>query len=267
MLRIVPFLALIFWILPGFSFAQTQQVTGLSFERVLLQGHSALEIRQGSETQLLFKEEAASAQKLPFFLDGETLVLGKQGNSAVYQFKLTVSELSHLQLKGSGQIYVRPLELENIHVSLDGSGHIKLFSLNAEDDITLRLHGSGDIQIAKLICDDLGLVLSGSGNIHLGRIVAEEVDIALKGSGTITARDEGTAEQVEIDIVGSGGVSLEPVEAGSVEVNIMGAGKAFVSPVAELEVNIMGSAEVHYRGEPDIDQSILGSGTLHHVRK
>lgn len=267
MLRISLFLSCI--LLAQTASADVQRISDLSFERVVLHGSAKLEIRQGERPELAIRGREAALERKVFYLNGDTLVLGRGGrmrsDASGVDFKLTVNKLSHLKLVGSGDLYVKPLEVEDLNVALEGSGQIKMFSVTAED-LTLRLSGSGDMQVVVLSAEDLKVLLSGSGEIHLGEIVAKNAEFLVKGSGDITAQKSGVLESLEVKIVGSGDVDLKPVQCDKVEVNIMGSGDATVHARSELEVGIVGSGDVYYSGEPDIDRSILGSGDLHRRR-
>ncbi|MFT6365477.1 MAG: hypothetical protein ACJARI_000922 [Bacteroidia bacterium] len=246
--------------------ADVQRVSDLSFERVVLHGAGKLQVRQGVQPILTIKGDDEELDKGAFYLDGDTLFLGRGGkmrsNVSGVDFMLTVEKLTHLKLLGTGNIYVKPLEVEDLYVALDGSGDIKMFSVRAKD-LTLQLSGPGDIQAVELFAEDLNVVLSGSGEIHLGEVVAKDAEFSLKGSGGITVQKSGVLDSLDIKIVGSGDVNLEPVDSDEVEINIMGSGDATVHARSELEVGIIGSGDVYYSGEPNIDQSILGSGDLH----
>ncbi|MFK8051249.1 MAG: head GIN domain-containing protein [Halioglobus sp.] len=246
--------------------AGIQRVSDLSFERVVLHGSAKLEITQGDAPELAIRGSKTALAKKVFYLDGDTLILGRGGwmhpDASGVDFKLTVSELNHLKLIGSGDIYVKPLEVEDFSVALEGSGQIKMFSIMAKD-LTLRLSGSGDMQAVVLSAEDLKLLLSGSGAIHLGEVFATNAEVSVKGSGDITAQKSGGLDNLNVKIVGSGDVDLKPVRCDEVEVNIMGSGDATVHAGSELDVGIVGSGDVYYTGEPEIEQSILGSGELH----
>jgi hypothetical protein len=248
--------------------AETQRVEGLEFERVLVHGSVKVEISQGDETELLMRGDQDQLEKQPFFVKGDTLVLGKslkykRDNFHNVKYKLTVVDLQHLQLNGSGEIYVKPLQTLDLYVSLEGSGDIKLFELRGRD-ITLQASGSGDIQAADLQAEELRAVLSGSGDIHIGELSVKNMTVTLNGSGDISVDGTGVAETLDANVVGSGDIDLKKLDAMEVQVNIVGSGTVSTGHVEkELDVNVMGSGDVYYSGDPEISQSTLGSGDLH----
>jgi hypothetical protein len=190
--------------------ADTQRVEDLEFQRILVHGSTTVEITQGEDELLQLRGSSKDLEKQPFFLDGDTLVLGQSkahpGKSfSDVKFKLTVARLEHLQLTGSGEVYVKPLEARDLHVSVEGSGEMKLFGVNGQD-VTLIVSGSGEIQVVELVAQQLQIVLSGSGEIQLGKLSAQEIEASVNGSGDIVVQDAGSADSVEINIVGSGDV-------------------------------------------------------------
>ena len=250
--------------------AETQRVEGLEFRRVTVIGDVEVEIRQGETVELQLRGDADDLAEPPFYVVGDTLVLGATaarpdaGLDGV-KYKLSARDLQHLKLTGSGEVYLQPMQLEEIHLVVEGSGDLKAFELEGRD-ITLAVSGSGDLQAAVVSTRSLDLVMSGSGDIHVGELKAEEVAVALKGSGDISVQAPGTVERIEVNIAGSGDVDLSQVAAQAAEVNIVGSGTGRVGQVEVLEVNILGSGDVYYRGEPRLERSIFGSGDLHQAR-
>ena len=248
--------------------AETRRVEGLEFERVLVHGSVKVEISQGDVVELLMRGDEELLDKQPFFVKGDTLVLGKspehrRQNFSKVKYKLTVADLKHLQLNGSGEVYVKPLQTLDLYVSLEGSGDIKLFDLQGRD-VTLQASGSGDIQVAKMQVEELKAVLSGSGDIHVGELSAEQMEVTLNGSGDISVEGQGVAKKLDANVVGSGDIDLEQVDSMDVQVNIVGSGTVSTGLIERgLDVHVMGSGDVYYSGDPEISEATLGSGELH----
>ncbi len=248
------------------SRAETLQVDGLDFGRILVHGNADVEVRQGDEAELMIRGKDSDLEQHPFFQNGDTLVLGRnqqhRSNFGNLKFKVTVVNLEQLQLHGSGDVYVKPLVVEDLYVSVDGSGDIKLFGVRGRS-LILKVSGSGDIQAVALDAEEVKLVVSGSGDLQIGELHAERIKASLSGSGNIGVEDGGAAIELDINIVGSGGIDFEAISARTASVNIVGSGTVIVDVADELDVNIMGSGEVICHGSPDISQSILGSGEVH----
>ena len=250
-------------------YGESQRVSGLTFEKVLVVGPVEVEIEQGPESQLVLRGGEDDLEKQPFFLNGDVLVLGRSKTHRKesfrdVQFKVTASSLRQLQVDGSGTVFVKPLNVRDFLASVAGSGELKMFGL-AGEDVRLAVDGSGDLQVVDLSAKDLRVVLSGSGDIAIGQLVGSEVEVSLRGSGDITVSKPGEVEMLEMNLVGSGDIDLSAVNAATAEVNIMGSGDASVGTVLELEVNIVGSGDVVYRGDPELDRNVLGSGDLRRV--
>jgi len=248
------------------AFAETQRVEGISVDRVIVKGSVEVEINQDDDEVLLIKGSESQLAKKPFYVDDGTLVLGasredRKANFHGVKYKLSLSELEHVQLKGSGEVYVRPFKSDKFYAAVEGSGDIKLFELEA-DRATLQVSGSGDVHVAELVAAEVRMVLSGSGDIHLQEMKAEETDASVNGSGDMSLQGNGATHLLELNIVGSGDIDFRDLNAHSIEINIVGSGTARVGDSEELDVTIMGSGDVIYGGRPDIDQSVMGSGSV-----
>ena len=144
MLRFIVGITAIFWLQQGL--AETLRVKDLSFNQVLLHGSSELEVSQGDEVELILRGKASKLEKNPFYLKGNTLVLGRTEHSnsdfGHVKYKLTLVDLSHLQLDGSGKIFARPLEVEDLHVvrpaMLHRQEHVRRLEVPVHDAVLVH---------------------------------------------------------------------------------------------------------------------------------
>ena len=116
------------------AMAEVRSVEGLRFSKVLLQGANQLEIRPGETGELKFRGDPRDLEPPPFVLDGDTLRLGSTAAGREVddiQYKLAVTQLEALQVVGSGEAFVKPLDATRLVISLDGSGAIRLYDLTA----------------------------------------------------------------------------------------------------------------------------------------
>lgn len=132
---------------------------------------------------------------------------------------ITLPDIRELTLSGSGDIYG-----ENI------------FYLG---DVSVRITGSGDVDL-EMEADDLDLLISGSG------------DLALSG----------LCDGQRTTISGSGDLQAFNLDSRTANIRISGSGDAEVFVTQFLDVLITGSGNVYYKGDPDIDVTITGSGRL-----
>ena len=172
--------------------AETLQVTDLDVSRVVVMGSAEVEITQDDASLLQVRGDQDDLDKRPFYVRGDTLVLGasethKRDNFSSLKYRLSLPDLEQLTLNGSGDVYVRPLQAGSLEVGLAGSGDIKLFSVTA-DDVDLTIEGSGDIQVAELVAPLLELLVAGSGDIAIGELDGDVVDATVSGSGDISLK-------------------------------------------------------------------------------
>src|SRR5579872_2384694 len=115
--------------------------------------------------------------------------------------------------------------------------------------------------IAKITMPRLtGIGLTGSGDITAHGVQSDHLGVTLSGSGTIRA--DGTAHEVEVDLIGSGTVALDQLTAESASVSVSGSGGVEIAASKALDVSITGSGDVTYRGDPELKKRVTGSGNV-----
>jgi hypothetical protein len=122
-------------------------------------------------------------------------------------------------------------------------------------------HTSADPKI-RIYTDKFSRIdFSGSGEVFSeDDFVSEDLDIDLSGSGKITLKGE--TNNLSINISGSGKMELENLISQDCKINISGSGKCYVDAEETLDVRISGSGDVYYKGRPVISQNISGSGNV-----
>jgi hypothetical protein len=245
--------------------ADTRSVEGFEIDTVILRGSDELKISWGDANRLLVKGSSDNLDREPFYVSGRTLYLGyTDGGRRVRNVKylLEVDSLEQIELQGSGNIWVEPLETDRLKVAVEGSGGIRMHSVTVSDELELSLAGSGDIQLAEGRADRLEVELAGSGDIDLGSINAQRIDVDMSGSGDILAKGDGTAVDIDIGLAGSGDIDLKDIVAQQVDVGIAGSGDVYVHAEEALDASIIGSGDVYYLGDPTIESATMGSGNV-----
>ncbi|MBH2005315.1 MAG: DUF2807 domain-containing protein [Sphingobacteriia bacterium] len=103
--------------------------------------------------------------------------------------------------------------------------------------------------------------IAGSGNINLSFDRIKQAEIGIAGSGKVILK--GKAEQVNVNISGSGNVECTELVADRVKVNVTGSGNTRVHADQSLEVSVLGSGDVYYKGNArDIVKHAAGSGKV-----
>ncbi|MFN2327293.1 MAG: GIN domain-containing protein [Chromatocurvus sp.] len=234
--------------------------------RLEIRGGVEVELSQG-EPALLARGSREDLDKVPYAATSRGLVLGysrkhRRDTFSEVKFRVTLPSISEVHVMGSGTMYLRSFDVQDLRVTVAGSGDARLHNLRG-DSLALRVSGSGDIQVATADVDALEAVIAGSGDILLGSLRADTADIVVQGSGDMRVETSTQLDTLELSIVGAGSVDLEGVPARRAEVNIVGSGDARLGELQEkLDVSILGSGNVLYAGDAEKSTRILGSGRI-----
>ncbi len=137
--------------------------------------------------------------------------------------------------------------------------------ITAPDVTGLDVSGSGDIYgEGTWKAAGISLKISGSGGINLSQVICEELDASISGSGSIKAAG-GTAKREELRISGSGTIDLQSLQSSEVYTTTSGSGDTYIHATSLLDVTISGSGDIWYYGTPAINTHISGSGNLHRM--
>lgn len=147
-------------------------------------------------------------------------------------------------------------------------------------DIRVRLHDGVTVNVSGPNLNSLRV--SGSGDINCtGAFNPANIEMDVSGSGDITVSDlttnlldaaisgsgdikvlQGAANDAKLKISGSGSFDLAGVAAKTANVRTSGSGNTRLKVSDRLDVNIAGSGSVYYTGNPVINASISGSGKV-----
>ncbi|MEN2488807.1 head GIN domain-containing protein [Flavobacterium sp. B11] len=125
----------------------------------------------------------------------------------------------------------------------------------------LSLAGSGDIQSKDVIKNDnLAVKLSGSGNFNLP-VDTNNLELHVSGSGNIHLK--GTADKLTTKLSGSGDIDASSLKSKIVEANVSGSGNSKVNCAESITARVAGSGNIKYIGNPEKrDVKVSGSGTI-----
>lgn len=106
--------------------------------------------------------------------------------------------------------------------------------------------------------------LSGSSKVDINGVfpVFDFLKIDISGSGGVWMKTPNTANNVAIDISGSGIADLEKLTSKNAEASISGSGDTRIVVQERLKASISGSGQVYYSGNPIVDARISGSGKV-----
>lgn len=136
--------------------------------------------------------------------------------------------------------------------------------VSGPDIRSLTTDGSGNLEASAPITPaNLSLRLHGSGNIHLNNVTTTEVDAEIDGSGHITV-SSGNANVAKARISGSGLLDLSGIMVKDADAGISGSGNIKVFATQTLKARITGSGSIIYKGSPTVTSHVTGSGTVIH---
>ncbi len=210
-------------VIDGSGIVQTEYRRTSYFNRLELYFPAEVIIRQGVAKDIEIVAESNLINLVISRVSGNTLILDDNG-----------------RLRGINnvKIYIQVPDINAIFVS--GSGRVisdnKIYSKN----VSLRLSGSGLIDLALDVNNNLEADLSGSGLIFL----------------------EGDTYKGIYDISGSGKIESFDMHTDISDIAITGSGRCETTAFNNLDVNISGSGSVWYRGNPRISKYISGSGKI-----
>jgi len=144
--------------------------------------------------------------------------------------------------------------------------HNRIITYIHSPNITaLRINGSGSMFVNQpILSGNMSLKVNGSGSINVVSYTGTTLSADISGSGRITVNG-GTVGNSNLQISGSGDIDMLNIEAGSVTTNTSGSGNTTVKVVNALDVRISGSGNVYYRGNPSVNANISGSGKVSRI--
>lgn len=108
------------------------------------------------------------------------------------------------------------------------------------------------------------ILLSGSGKVEIedGFYALPFLNVNISGSGDVLLNHSLNAQEVDIEISGSGKADFKKLNVKYADVTISGSGNAFIQVEEKLKARISGSGKIYYAGNPLIEQYISGSGKV-----
>ena len=206
------------------------------FTEVVLSGDGRVIIASGEHAVSVSAEDDV-VPSLNVVVDGRTLVLQREVDwidgirpTVPIEFRVTMPMLEGVRVSGRALASVRGAE----------------FGAEA----TLASSGAASIDAAPVVCPHLVAEVAGAGEILVSGLAATTFRAAVSGSGRITALGE--ADEVEVDVSGSGLYRGSELRASSARVEVNAVGQAFVWADRGLDAEVGGDGRVVYRGDPVI---------------
>lgn len=145
------------------------------------------------------------------------------------------------------RIAISSPELEGC--TMRGSSDFEARSDIQADCLTLKVEGSGDIDLRKVTARRLEIAVSGSGDVETERCkIGELIALDVKGSGDIDVKAT-TVTDVRAAIAGSGDIDIDLDECESADLLVRGSGDIkFRGKVHKSKTTAQGSGEIDING-------------------
>jgi hypothetical protein len=211
-----------------------------------------------------------------------------RGDGPVVTQNLEVSTFSGIDLRIDAEVYYHAAPDYSLQVSGQQNIIDVLETYTADGrlviryrgDVRVRSHERLHIQVAGPSVNTLRV--SGPGNLYTsGPLSPSRMDIDMSGSGAISVSElacsfldadlsgsgsirvaGGTATEVSTHISGSGDIDLGGVAATKAKTFTSGSGTTHLQVSGSLESTISGSGNVFYRGNPTVESHTSGSGRV-----
>jgi hypothetical protein len=225
----------------GVIITQTRDVSG--FTGVESNGDFEVNIYPGEESGVQVEAAENLMNLIITRVSGGELIIETRRGSCIrssehIRVTVTVPDLRHMDLNGSGTLWCDTLSTQNLEVDLDGSGTIQCISL-VVPTLDINLSGSGKIETEGTFTT-VNAVIDGSGEIILS----------------------GESQTADLRINASGNILADDLFTGTCYAAITGSGTIYTWVKDLLEVDISGSGNVYYYGDPEVNIHISGSGQV-----
>jgi Putative auto-transporter adhesin, head GIN domain len=180
--------------------AESRDVGG--FSTIELLGSGDVIIEQDGTESLSIEAEDNLLPDLTSDVSNGTLRLGTVDGVSLdptlaITYRVTVKDLSGLQLSGSGSVTAAGITTPAISIDISGSGDVNIDG--TADDQTVTISGSGNYRAGDLATLTSSAAISGSGNVSVD--VRDAFEAEIDGSGNVTYTG---SPQISQDISGSG---------------------------------------------------------------
>lgn len=199
--------------------------------RVKLDGVIDLKLRRGDTPALTITTDKRYVNKVTAVQTGDTLYLDTESRGiklsrSTVKVELVLPQLRELVSEGVGTTEVSGFTGDNIDLTLDGAGSMKV------------------------VCDykKLKANLGGVGSMHVWVTENENVDLDLQGAGYITIG--GRSKHLKATLGGLGGLNAQQFQVEDVNLDLSGLGNATINARNNATLNLSGLGSVTVYGKP-----------------
>ncbi len=192
-----------------------------------------------------------------------------RGRGSIESETRTLNTFSSIQADGSTDIDVYPSNENKVIVT--GYGNlIPVYETEVRGNTLYLDYKRGywnirnnNITVVVYTTDVNSIHLNGSGKIHIHEdMTSSTMEVDVNGSGDITV-DDNDFTRFDCDINGSGSIKARNASCDDVYADVSGSGDISVTVNDLLDVKISGSGSVEYWGSPEeVNSDISGSGKV-----
>ncbi len=216
----------------GYSRFATELRPVAAFNRILLQNVGDLILTQGSRPDLRIE---AVPERLP-----EVITRVQDGCLVL----------------GVGHTWWQAITSEVLHPRRQ-----VIYRLTVTDLEELEVHGTGEVECARLAVHRMRIKAAGMSRIHIAHLEADHLRIELGDQSHLQLGGE--VRRQEVIIKGLGYYNAARLRSEFAEVDVGGKGHAVVWAEKDLLVYIAGPGTVEYYGQPTLRENVSG---LSHIR-
>jgi hypothetical protein len=164
--------------------------------------------------------------------------------------QIPVSGFRSVQLRGGGEVIVRPGPVQRVTITEGSSRHTRIDLVR---DRQLR------IDMCNNQCPE-------GYRLRVEIQSPSAPDVAIAGGGSIRAHG-GFAPQraLSVAVHGGGLVDVRAVPASNVSAAVHGGGQVYVGPRDQLSAAVHGGGQVRYAGNPQVSMAVHGGGLVRPV--
>lgn len=189
-----------------------------------------------------------------------------QGETRGVALDATAEELAKIEVSvNGGELTIRYEQGKTFWQST--SGHRAPRATVAMPDLRkVAVVGSGDVAVAPFNLNEGKLEIEVTGSGDVSLASLKAKAFAVSIRGSGDVSASGQVASQDIAIAGSGDYGGSDLQSQTTAIAIKGSGDAKVWAADALSVSIAGSGDVAYRGQPKLSQAIAGSGEIRQIR-
>ena len=188
------------------------------FEKINVLGSPTVYYTQADSFSVAVTGPEDKIENILTELDGKTLTVRNRGKVGLVNIQLgdpksvtvhvTSPDLVSVCVSGSGDfISKQRIDTDNMAIDLRGSGDIEMADLLC-DHCDITAVGSGDVDIKHLETREAAATMVGSGDINLNFSNVTNTKLELRGSGDIKADFTNKCKNLDCKLQGSGDITL-----------------------------------------------------------